>query len=133
MSDLQLFQVTHDLRTPIPVCKLRFWWTSLKTVAMTLDEYWYWPRQHDGHFGCDFQLRCFKTAIFSLHTCTMTKSYPEALRWRVKSKEIAHSLCVGETFVKKVLHLYDNTHSVAYPARRKSKHRRLSGTVAIFY
>ncbi|KAK3732892.1 hypothetical protein QZH41_012658 [Actinostola sp. cb2023] len=66
----------------------------------------------------------------------MTKAFPTSLRWRVimirqrglSLKQIAERLLVSppETFVKKVILLYEATGSVNDPPRSKSKKRKIS-------
>ena len=42
--------------------------------------------------------------------------------------QIAETLSVSKTFVKKVIRLYDNSGTVSDPPRRKTKERRISGS-----
>lgn len=75
----------------------------------------------------------FDSRLWSL---IMTKAYPISLRWRVimsrqrglSLDQIAETLSVSKTFVKKVIRLYDNSGTVSDPPRRKSKERRISGS-----
>jgi transposase len=67
----------------------------------------------------------------------MTKSFSTAIRWRViilketgryiKAKRIAEYLFVGETFVRKILKLYEDTGGVNDIPRRKGKPRKITG------
>ena len=65
----------------------------------------------------------------------MVKSYPVEIRWRVvflrndnySIKEIARTLRVGQTFVKKILSLYHTTLGVEYEAHHKGRPRIIKG------
>lgn len=65
----------------------------------------------------------------------MTKAYSTSLRWRVMSsslqglqaKQIAERLFVSETFVRKIIKLYENTKTVRDPPRRRGIVRVIQG------
>ena len=51
--------------------------------------------------------------------------------WRQRGltlNQIAETLFVSKTFVKKVIRVYENTGAVSDPPRRKSKERKISGS-----
>ena len=71
----------------------------------------------------------FAAAHVQSPSVIMTKSLPISLRWRVITwrqrgltlNQIAETLFVSKTFVKKVIRLYKNTRVVSDPLILKSK------------
>ena len=69
----------------------------------------------------------------------MVKSFPTALRWRViflskdrlTINQIAKTLKVGHTFVKKVRNVYRTTSGVDYQKHHKGRPRNPTGTTSL--
>ena len=65
----------------------------------------------------------------------MVKSYPIEIQWRVvflyndnySIREIAQTLRISQTFVKKILRLYNTTSGVEYEAHCRGRPRIIKG------